>query len=407
MLAGWVSAAPARINFGVLATMLPSLGLPAAVVAPTATPSPEAAAVAVAPTPVPPTPTTAPTATPPPEPTATFTPEPSPTAAVADLVTGVVNSVAGVNARSEPATTGVVVRLLNQGERMAVVNEQEGWLQVILTDSTVAWVAAEFLDRSVQSVPLAQVNVLRAVANLPPLSGSVPITGGAPITENATITGAASITSTLLAAAAAAASTSPAPVPPVTFDVTVLGDPGINARSLPSTDGVIVAAVPLSSTLTAVGKSADGLWLAVQLADGQAGWVLAQFVDPAGDVAALSVLDPAALAATTAVTDTVTPVTPPPDEGVATEATPVAAPAPGGVTLAGTVSNALGTNLRAAPDRNLDPIVSANADAALTAVGRTADAAWLQVQLADGTLGWVLAGTVAVEGDVTTLPVLP
>jgi uncharacterized protein YgiM (DUF1202 family) len=195
----------------------------------------------------------------------------------------------------------------------------------------------------------------------------------------------------------------------------VLGDPGINARSLPSTDGVIVAAVPLSSTLTAVGKSADGLWLAVQLADGQAGWVLAQFVDPAGDVAALSVLDPAALAATTAVTDTVTPVTPPPDEGVATEATPVAEPAepaPGGVALAGTVSNALGTNLRAAPDGNLDPIVSANADAAkagatITAVGRTADAAWLQVQLADGTLGWVLAGTVAVEGDVTTLPVLP
>ncbi len=70
-------------------------------------------------------------------------------------------------------------------------------------------------------------------------------------------------------------------------------------------------------------------------------------------------------------------------------------------------TNALGANLRPAPDQNLDKIAQAPSGAALTVIGRTADSSWLQVQLADGAIGWVLANIVDVQGDVATLPVKP
>ncbi len=307
---GWVAfgrVGGGGFSFGSLTSMWPGASVPAAVAA-TATPSPEvvAAAAAASPTPAPPTPEPVPTDTPMPEPTATATPEPSPTPAVAELVTGIVNAPDGVNARSEPATTGAVVKLLTSGEQVTVVQEQADWLQVILADNRVAWVAAEFLDRSSATVPLEQVNAVLAAANLPAIGASTPLTG-ATVAE--------------LPPAVAEATAAPA----VTFAVTVLGDPGINARTLPSTEGVVIAAVPLNSVLTAVGKSGDDLWLAVQLADGQAGWVLAQFVAPAGDVATLPVTDPAQLAAqlaaTAAVTETVAP------QAEATAMSPAPAPA--------------------------------------------------------------------------------
>jgi uncharacterized protein YgiM (DUF1202 family) len=43
--------------------------------------------------------------------------------------------------------------------------------------------------------------------------------------------------------------------------------------------------------------------------------------------------------------------------------------------------------------------------ATVTAVGRTADSAWIKVQTEDGTLGWVRVNAISPEGDVAELPV--
>jgi|GEM_PF-1213599 len=334
------------------------------------------------------------------EATATAAPEPTPTVALVDLITGTVNAVAGVNARKEPLTTADVVTLLNQNEKLTVAKEENGWLQVILPDGvTVAWVSAEFVDQVKQPVTLDVLNALLVAAGLPaiaappaasPIAG--PITGTVPGPEK----------------------------PPVPLVVTVLGDPGINARRTPALDGTVVQSVGVSTTLTAIGRTSDGAWVAVQLPDdGGRAWVLASFVSVAGDLTTLSPLEPTALVpATAALTGTV-PLSATTSPTVTTVVTPgvpplvsngVVPPAPFTNTLSAigpalTISDVTGVNVRSAPSTDATALLVAPNGALLPVVGQSADGAWLQVSLPDGQVGWMFAAAVIASLDIAGVPV--
>ena len=310
---------------------------------------------------------------------------------MAELVTGTVNTVAGVNARTQPTITGVLVRLLNQGDVVTVVGQEGDWLQVILADNIVAWVSGEFIAQVAQQVTLDELNARRVAAGLPLLPA--PEVAPAP----ATPAPAAAITQLSVTQTAA-------------MTVLVNGEPFINARSSPTTTAPVVTTVNVSATLVADGRTPGGDRLRVQLPDGAAAWVVTTFVTPEGDINTLPVVEateptaeaPAAATAETApVTETAT-LTEPLAEVTATPEIAV----PAGAATA-TVANLVGAKVRAAPDQNLDEIVVAKRGETFSALGRSADALWVQVQLADGTPGWILATAITLDTDINALPVAP
>ncbi len=340
-----------------------------------------------------PTATVAVTLPPTQEPTATATPEPPPPAQV-ELITGIVTEAAGVNARREPNTTAEVVRLLAQNAAVTVVAEQDGWLQVILDDNTVAWVSADFIQRSAQTVLLERLNEILIGAGLPPVATPTPAT-----------------------AAVAAESTGLG----ATLPAVVIGEPGINARNAPDlVNGVTVMSLPRDTAVTAVGRNDDSLWLAVVLPDGTFGWVLTQFVSVQGDVAALGVVTPEQL--TAAATATAAPETEsapllalvPTATSSApalpvVEISPVDPPAPFTNTLplgaAVAISNPLGVNARATPSADGALVIIVPNGAVLPAVGRSADDQWIQVRLPDDQLAWMARTVINVSDNIDTAPI--
>lgn len=454
---------------------------------------------------IPPTATVAPTATPEPPPTAT--PEPPPTPAVADLITATVTEVNGVNARREPSTTAEVVRLLALNTAMTVVAEQEGWLQVILDDNTLAWVSADFVQRSTGQVPVERMNEILVAAGLPPLVQPTPVASasaaapevvlpavviGEPginarnepdlvtgvtvmqlatgeavnavgrnadnqwlavelpeggygwvLTQFVTLQGDVAtlpaVTSDVLAAWVAAESAAavapatdaaagglalvptatPAPslpllavspiAPPAPFTntlplgaaVAISDAAGVNARSAPSVDGALLLVVPNGAVLPAVGRTADGEWIQVQLPDGQLAWMARAVINVSDNIDTAPVDGVAAAAEPAAATAPAETATAEP-----AAATAPAATVPAGAAIA-TVTNQLGANLRSVPDRNANPVVTVNNGETFPAIGRTADGAWVQLALPDGTTGWALASTVSLDTDVNELPIIP
>lgn len=454
---------------------------------------------------IPPTATVAPTATPEPPPTAT--PEPPPTPAVADLITATVTEVNGVNARREPSTTAEVVRLLTLNTAMTVVAEQEGWLQVILDDNTLAWVSADFVQRSTGQVPVERMNEILVAAGLPPLVQPAPVapaSAAAPevvlpavvigepginarnepdlvtgvtvmqlatgeavnavgrnadnqwlavelpeggygwvLTQFVTLQGDVAalpaVTSDVLAAWVAAESAAavapatdaaagglalvptatPAPslpvlavspiAPPAPFTntlplgaaVAISDAAGVNARSAPSVDGALLLVVPNGAVLPAVGRTADGEWIQVQLPDGQLAWMARAVINVSDNIDTAPVDGVAAAAEPAAATAPAETATAEP-----AAATAPAATVPAGAAIA-TVTNQLGANLRSVPDRNANPVVTVNNGETFPAIGRTADGAWVQLALPDGTTGWALASTVSLDTDVNELPIIP
>lgn len=371
---------------------------------PAATPAEEAAAAAAAvtATPAEPTPTLEPTATSAPAETPTPTVEPTPAIAMAQLISGTVNAVGGVNARKEEAITGEVVQLLNEGERVVVTRDDGEWLQVILPDGArVAYVRSEFVDRTALPLPLAELASIYTRAGLPaPTPVAVVEPGAITASTEATATGAtAPLTNTITGSTAVEFPVSTV-VPPAPFTNTlpavgpvlvVTDTTGVNARNAAGTDGDIITIVPEGAVLPVIGRTPAGDWLQVSLPDGTTGWMFAQAVVASSDAAVAPVT-----ANATEQQATATPVAASPG------ATPAGAGAPSGATA--TVTNALGAILRPAPSRNLDGEVY-DPDTTFTVVGRSGDGEWVQLVLPDGSLAWALAATVQLSVPLETLPV--
>jgi uncharacterized protein YgiM (DUF1202 family) len=340
-----------------------------------------------------PTATVVVTATPIQEPTATATPEPPPPAQ-AELITGIITEAAGVNARREPSTTAEVVRLLAQNAAVTVVAEQDGWLQVILDDNTVAWVSADFIERTSQTVLLDRLNEILTAAGLPPVATPTPAVAVA-VAE-----------STGLGA---------------TLPAVVIGEPDINARNAPDmVNGVTVMTLQKDTAVTVVGRNGDNQWLAVALPDEEGfGWVMTQFVSVQGDIATLGVVTPeqltaAATAAVAAETESAPLALVPTATSSAPalpvlEVSPVAPPAPFTNTLplgaAVAISNPLGVNARATASADGALVIIVPNGAVLPAVGRSADDQWIQVRLPDNQLAWMARTVINVSDNIDTAPV--
>ena len=179
--------------------------------------------------------------------------------------------------------------------------------------------------------------------------------------------------------------------------------------------GRAVASVPVGGVLTVTGKSADGAWYAVYNDEAAYGWtpagqlrvyggedlvVVEEAPDPAPIATLLAqaaqpvnVLDDLmaqmdATATQAALQPTITPA------GTVAEA---ASPAAVGSAETGMVSSEGRLNLRAAPDVNAAIVRKLDSGTAVTILARSADNAWLQVQLADGVTGWAAAEFVTAQ----------
>jgi uncharacterized protein YkwD len=206
--------------------------MPLPTVAPTNTPLPTAA------------PTFAETSTPPPVATPTATPTP-------DTHEVYVNSANGLNLRSEPSSTGTVLRTLDPGTRLTAIGAANppdasgiAWQNVRTDDGQSGWVAVQFL---IDSKPMAAAPTATPPTALPP--GATPVV--TPITASGFIY--------------------------------VAAPNGLNLRADKSASSQLVTTLAngqrLQTNGLGFGPDENGItWLNVKTDDNLEGWVSAAFV---------------------------------------------------------------------------------------------------------------------------------
>jgi len=394
-----------------VASLLPSLQTePTPVSGVAAVPQEQATpTVALTPTTVP-TATLAPTDTPPP------TPSPTPEALkVEERIVRVTNQY-GVNARREPSTESELIEILPQNSEYLLTEvRDDGWMQIALPSTELAWIASEFVESRSEMVLLEVANQRRAALGLPLLDSAVaqappanvPATGTtATVTETQTTTEVSPVAPTQ-----PVTDTQPVTATQPSTDAVVLAEPatptvsvavtgtinitaGLNARSAPTTTAQLLTLLNGGTIVPILGRSADGEWLQTRLEDGTEAWLFAQYVDVSAPVTAAPVATPGVL-----------PPTPAPSAPVATATSvpaPVEQPAQG---VSATVQSLSGANARLAPDRGADSFAVIPYDVVLTVRGRTANNEWLQVEYEEQTV-WVLVSTVSLSADLASLPVV-
>jgi uncharacterized protein YraI len=101
------------------------------------------------------TPTPPASPTPRPSPTATLTPEP--------VRFGTVIATEPINVRSGPSTSNAPITVLQPGDRVLVIgeNEDESWYNIVLDDDTTGWVAAFLLEIEIVPGPAPQTDSRR------------------------------------------------------------------------------------------------------------------------------------------------------------------------------------------------------------------------------------------------------
>ncbi len=197
-------------------------------------------------------------------------------------------------------------------------------------------------------------------------------------------------------------------------------------------EGATLLAAPTDSSgallepgvvFSAVGRTADSGWLAVQAIDGTSGWIAASELVVFG-VTRLAIVDPAAFMvnlpaaqrdAVNAMTVATTTVESAPVEPVTVStttarmtATTATDPTIDEAAQRATVNVSSGRlNVRGGPGTTYAIVAKANAGDALTVFARNAAADWVQIQLPNvaDEFGWVAARYLDLAGDVAALPV--
>lgn len=171
--------------------------------------------------------------------TATTTPEVVAAPGTGGAATATVTGAGTLNVRSGPGTEFSLLGTLPDGQSVTLAgrNTDATWLQVSLPDGQLGWVSAQFVTSAVAlaNVPVAETAV--AVQSVSP----APNTGGATI-------GVVAVTGTL------------------------------NVRFGPGVTFTSFAALTSGENVTLEGRSADGAWIQVRLADGRLGWVSSQYL---------------------------------------------------------------------------------------------------------------------------------
>ena len=404
-----------------------------------------------------------PTATPEPP---TATPLPTLTPQLVTVRVGTVNELSGVNARRAATTTAEIVRMLGNGEKVTVVRQEGEWLQVILSDNQSGWAWAEYIDQAVgDQMTLEAWNAVLAAAGLSPVTEIAPVDAPAaavpvdlalsltviadpgatvrvePSTQAAVAgqallgtavsasgrteaadwllvtlpegsrgwiaadlvgggeerTRLAVVRSDLLVEEGSApeagvtageepfvlqrnAAVPPAPytntLPAIGPAIAVSETLGVRTRTAPTLTAEVSSILPDGAVLPVAGRTADGAWVQVTLPDNQRVWVFAEVVNLSSDIASAPLIG---------------------------ESAEQPAASGGAATL--TVTSLLGANVRARPDSTSDALETVARNATFPVLGRSVDSSWIQIQLADGRAGWLLATAAQVSVAVETLPV--
>lgn len=169
----------------------------------------------------------------------TTTPEVAAAPGTGGAATATVTGAGTLNVRSGPGTDFSLLSTLPDGQSVTLAsrNADATWLQVSLPGGQLGWVSAQFLTSAVAftNVPVAETTV--AVESVSP----APNMGGATIGV-----------------------------------VAVAGR--LNVRFGPGVTFTSFAALTNGENVTLEGRSADGAWIQIRLADGRLGWVSSQYL---------------------------------------------------------------------------------------------------------------------------------
>ena len=323
-----------------------------------------------------PTATVAPaTPTPASEPTAS----PTPVMIVQRILT--VISPYGLNARLEAGGVGEAARVIETGATGVVVDEVADWVQIELESGELFWVSD-----SPELVEFATATVEAAPGEAPPVAAAPE----APV----------------------AADDTPGNV---TANVEVAG--GVNARQEPRADAAVITIVPTGAALPVIGVSEDAGWVQVTLDDGATGWISTEVVTVEGDLNSLAgattvatpaeeAADDATVGETTGITGTANLTDTAAITGTETVTETATETVPSVEDALVTIDNLFGAIARVAPVTTADPAASLASGTELPALGRSADAQWIQVELADGELGWIFVGSILLNVEPESLPVV-
>ena len=193
--------------------------------------------------------------------------------------------------------------------------------------------------------------------------------------------------------------------------VVITDTAGVNARSEPNTTSAVVQLLNAGQRFL-VAEESNG-WLQIALAPNQIAWVAADVVSRTSELVTLDLANqrrgeyglPPLAAPSTPSTTAGAPVTGTVPVTVATGLTnplgiALSPPAP----ITATISITDGLNARSEPALDGDVVTLLPGGASYRVVSRSPDSQWLQVRLTDGTLAWVFAQLVTINGDATTLP---
>jgi SH3-like domain-containing protein len=166
----------------------------------------------------------------------------------------------------------------------------------------------------------------------------------------------------------------------------------LNMREAPSDDAAVVAELPGRTPLLVTHRTRDNRWYAAQTESGVSGWVASGYVE-------LLTITQAELPieGDSAPAPQAQPSQPEPGTEAAEEI-PAAADANARVAAAL-------LNMRSAPDTGASILAQLPQGTGLQAIARSADTAWVQVRLGDGTTGWVAAAYLATTLDFAELPI--
>ena len=188
----------------------------------------------------------------------------------------------------------------------------------------------------------------------------------------------------------------------------------LTLRTTPDKSADAITVLKAGSSLTILGTSSSGAWLAVKTPDGLTGWVGAAFVYlTAGKLIDIQIVDPASIAsssasATLAATMSATAMATAAGTAVAT---PCATPAVGASATNGKVVTAkvavASLRLRSTPDNSAETLKTLSKGENVTILGTSASGAWFLAETSDGIIGWVGAAYVTLtEGKLIDIQIV-
>ena len=297
----------------------------------------------------------------------TDTPSPSPTPEVLEAGTTVQTSPrTAINVRNGPSTDAERITALRPSTLLQVIGSDESgqWVEVALPDGQTGFIFRELLT-------------VRPEVDAPTLAPSV--TPSEPPTEPPTST----------------PTVTPIPLDAEGLVAVISGSVPVNVRTGPSRAFQPIRPLQPGDVVNLIAPSEDERWLEVQLPDGETGFIIAT----AAEVVLGETYFEQATATAEAGGQAQLPATDAPDAPTsapaAEEGTPGRQSLPDGSTVS--PRGFEGVNVRGEPARFAPVVGVIPAQSTAPALLRSADGAWIQVELENDTLGWVAASVVTLE----------